>query len=153
VAPCSAQIANFQHIVIIVQENRTPDNLFAAMCQQLGGPASCGTNQSQYDILTSGWNNKGHGVTPQPVDLAINWDIGHRHDPDWIAMCDMNSNNICQMDGAIGEVCKPACPRNPEFTYVQRYNSARQDVLGPYFTLARTFGWANKMFATNQGPS
>src|ERR1700676_4583649 len=27
-----AQILNFQHIVVIVQENRTPDNLFQGLC-------------------------------------------------------------------------------------------------------------------------
>ena len=27
-----AQISNFQHVVVIVQENRTPDNLFQGLC-------------------------------------------------------------------------------------------------------------------------
>ena len=27
-APASAQISSFQHIILVVQENRTPDNMF-----------------------------------------------------------------------------------------------------------------------------
>jgi Phosphoesterase family len=162
--PAQAQISSFKHIIIIVQENRTPDNLFAAMCQQLGGPASCGSGAGQYDILTSGWKTvKGGTVNPQPVDLAIRWDIEHHHDPDWLAMCDLNqSGTACQMDGAATEHCKDkgtngcATYKPAEFTYVQRYNNnynPQWDVLGPYINLAQTYGWANLMFATNQGPS
>ena len=48
-----AQISNFQHIVIIFQENRTPDNLFQGLC---------GQNRSQcpfpYDVRNYGIDNK-----------------------------------------------------------------------------------------------
>lgn len=37
--PAQAQITAFKHIVVIVQENRTPDNLFHELCNQ--PPASC----------------------------------------------------------------------------------------------------------------
>jgi phospholipase C len=152
-APCAAQLASFKHIVIIVQENRTPDNLFWELCQL----AACSTtNSQQYDIQTTNWNNSGESVSPRPVDLAIGWDIEHHHDPDWVAMCDENvALGVCNMDGAAGETCKNGgskCPNLPEFTYVQRYNGPK-DVLGPYIDLAMSYGWANKMFATNQGPS
>ena len=33
--PAHAQIANFTHVVVIVQENRTPDNLFQGLCVPL----------------------------------------------------------------------------------------------------------------------
>jgi phospholipase C len=150
-APCSAQITGFKHIVIVVQENRTPDNLFWALCES----AACSTtNPQEYDIETNNWNNAGKLVNPKPVDLAVTWDIGHRHNPDWTAMCDENvALGTCNMDGAAGETCgSKHCPNLPEFTYVQRYNGTA-DVLGPYISLAMTYGWANKMFATNQGPS
>ena len=30
--PASAQITAFQHIILVIQENRTPDNLFYGLC-------------------------------------------------------------------------------------------------------------------------
>ena len=30
-APASAQITSFQHIIVVVQENRTPDNFFQGL--------------------------------------------------------------------------------------------------------------------------
>jgi phospholipase C len=39
-----AQIEKFAHIVIIVQENRTPDNLFQGLCAPpFGSAKSCAT--------------------------------------------------------------------------------------------------------------
>src|SRR5216684_3872793 len=50
-----AQISSFQHIVVIVQENRTPDNLFQGLCAPpYGAPGLCSATptSSQYDIQT-----------------------------------------------------------------------------------------------------
>jgi len=156
--PAQAQIAAFKHIIIIVQENRTPDNLFLELCNPPAA-ANCGPLTSQYDILTTGWNNKGSFIPPVPVDLATRWDIEHHHDPDWLAMCHLNpAGTACQMDRAANEICIPGktapCPTTPPpaFHYVQRYTGGA-DILGPYISIALTYGWANKMFATNQGPS
>jgi phospholipase C len=74
--PAHAQISNFQHIIVIVQENRTPDNLFQGLCQPpFGSNNSCSTNptSSQYDIQTGDWldKNSADGITqPRPVPLA-----------------------------------------------------------------------------------
>ena len=100
--PAQAAITAFKHIVIIVQENRTPDNLFAAMCQQRGGWATCNINDlSTYDIKTDNWNTLNGGtVTPVAVDLGIDWDIEHHHYDDWVAMCDLHTGETtCPMDG------------------------------------------------------
>lgn len=157
--PGHAQIAAFKHIVVIVQENRTPDNLFRELCHQ----TTCDpADPSKYDILIDGWKTtKNQTVSPVGVDLGIPWDIEHQHNFDWVNMCDQ-SGTECLMDGAVNEVCLPngppspdGCTTNnnqPEFTYVQRYTNGA-DVLGPYISLALTYGWANRMFATNQGPS
>ena len=161
-------ITSFTHVVVIVQENRTPDNLFNQLCEP---PASAQCNSvpsnSQYDILTDHWLSKNAQgqqitITPAPVDLGIDWDIRHHHNQDWVPMCDApTAGQPCQMDGAAGEVCHSktdpqGCNTNggnPEFTYVERYNTNGQDVLGPYITLALNYGWANLMFQSNQGPS
>ena len=59
-----AQISNFQHIVIIFQENRTPDNLFQGLC---------GQNRSQcpipYDVRNYGIDKWGHKVHLTKVPL------------------------------------------------------------------------------------
>ena len=159
--PAHAQISTFKHIVVIVQENRTPDNLFYELCNQPPASCSSGSQLNKYDIQYPGnWNNLGILVTPQAVDLGIRWDIEHHHNNDWVSMCDQ-VGTACQMDGAANEVCKPVhapCPGSngpnypPEFNYVQR-DTAGVDVLGPYITLALTYGWANLMFQSNQGPS
>ena len=56
-----AQISSFQHVVVIFQENRTPDNLFQGLCSAPFGSAdSCSTNPtaSQYNIQTTNWLDK-----------------------------------------------------------------------------------------------
>src|SRR5215469_3767950 len=37
-------ISNFQHVIVIVQENRTPDDLFQGLClPPYGNPKACGS--------------------------------------------------------------------------------------------------------------
>lgn len=151
-----AQISSFQHIVVIVQENRTPDNLFQGLCSPpFGSSATCSTTptNSQYNIQTKNWLNKASstGVTqPGTVQLAGRYDLSHAHSA-FVAMCDAEpSTGVCQMDGAAGVTCGPSgCPSTPQFRYVQN----TKGILNPYLQLATRFGWANYMFQTNQGPS
>jgi phospholipase C len=153
--PAHAQMANFTHIVVIFQENRTPDNLFQGLCKPpYGTSSSCSTtpNAMQYNIQTTGWLNKHSpaGTTqPGTVPLAGSYDLGHSH-TDFVNMCDL-AGGICKMDGAWYETCgsKTVCPPNPQFKYV----SNADGILKPYLKLATQYGWANYMFQTNQGPS
>ena len=59
VLPLSAQAApHFQHVIVIVQENRTPDHLFQGLCAPpYGSGQSCSTSPGpgQYNIQTSNW--------------------------------------------------------------------------------------------------
>lgn len=59
----------FRHVVIIFQENRTPDNLFH-------DPAliSRGAN-----IASIGSNSKGQRVVLSPIGLVNNYDLSHTH--------------------------------------------------------------------------
>src|SRR5882762_6870939 len=125
-----AQISSFQHIVIIFQENRTPDNLFQGLC---------GPNRSlcpkPYDLQNFGINSNGQTIILTPVTVGT---------------CDLNTtNNQCKMDGANKTGCHPAanCPSNAQFQFVKTSDVA------PYVMLAQQYGWANFMFQTNQGPS
>jgi phospholipase C len=146
-----AQISNFEHVILIIQENRTPDNLFQGLCN----PSTlCSTTpaSNQYDIQTSGWLDKTQttGVTqPLTENLEGGYDPGHTHN-DFTRQCDLNTKTgLCRMDGAAGIICTGKCPTQPSFRYVNNSTG----VLDPYLQLVTQYGWANYMFQTNQGPS
>ncbi len=148
------QISNFQHIIVVVQENRSPDNLFQGLCSPpYGSSTSCGAppTGSQYDIQTSNWLDKtsATGVT-QPVagPLANAYDLGHNH-AGFMANCDLNQSGACIMDGAANNSCGGTCPARPALYYVDNSTG----LIDPYLDLATQYGWANYMFQTNQGPS
>ena len=67
-----AQISNFQHVVIIYQENRTPDNLFQGLCGS--GRSMC---PSPYDLQNFGIDNKGQKIQLTQVPLGSPNDPGH----------------------------------------------------------------------------
>jgi phospholipase C len=149
-----AQISSFQHVIVIVQENRSPDNLFQGLCTPpFGKNTSCSITPtgSQYNIQTTNWLDKSSstGTTkPVPVSLDNKYDPSHRHDA-FTTTCDLNSSGVCLMDGAASIACTGTCPTRPPYHYVTNLNS----ILNPYLTIATSYGWANYMFQTNQGPS
>ena len=155
IGTASAQIVSFSHIVLIVQENRTPDNLFYALClPPYGSASSCSTQPgaSQYNIQTTKWrdNTSPNGVfTPTTIPLSNQYDLRHSH-ADFLAMCDLNpATGRCRNDGAAQVVCVGICAPKPQFRYVDNSLGA----LNPYLDMVKQYGWANYMFQTNQGPS
>ena len=133
----SSATSKFSHIVIVVQENRTPDNLF-------------GSNpnfESGVDIATSGINSTEATVPFTSVALAGCYDLGHGHLPFELAYNKgaMNGSDKVGVDALPGCVPGP----NPPFRYVDNSSGTVQ----PYFDLATRYGFANRMFQTNQGPS
>ena len=150
-----AQISSFSHIILVVQENRTPDNLFQGLCTSpFGSSKSCSTSPtgSQYDIQTKNWADKtsSTGTTnPAIVGLADDYDPDHTH-LGFTNMCDFDTKTgLCKMDGGANNSCTGTCPKRVPYHYVSNSNS----VLNPYLTLATSYGFANYMFQTNQGPS
>ena len=150
-----AQIFNFKHVVVIFQENRTPDNLFQGLCSApYGACAVPPTLLAPYNIQTSNWKTKTGTIQPGPIALADTYDLDHSH-KGFNVMCNVTAGNppTCRMNGAAGISCNPktgtTCPVNPQFKYVNNSNG----VVDPYLTLATQYGWANYMFQTNQGPS
>jgi len=154
-----AQIAGFKNVIVIFQENRTPDNLFQGLCTT---PTACSITPDgkQYNIQTSNWLDKTSpsGVTrPLTVPLANTYDLAHAHRA-WVKQCDKNSAGNCVMDGAAGVTCNPRpgadCPSHPQFRYaVGDPTGMPAYSLQPYLDLATQYAWANYMFQTNQGPS
>ena len=129
--PAFAQITQVRHIIIIVQENRTPDNLFHGLT--LPGA----------DIANSGLDSKGQTITLQKIALDNSYDLSHKHN----AFLEMYDGG--KMDGANLIACRPKqdCPKFPQYRYVDPSNVV------PYFEIATNYGFANRMFETNQGPS
>ena len=151
----AAQIPKFQHIVVIFQENRTPDNLFQGLCSApFGSAASCSTSPTsrQYNIRTRDWldQHSSSGLTqPAPVPLANQYDLSHAHSA-FVAQCDKDPiTSACKMDGSGDVKCSGTCPAKPQFRYVANTDNT----VTPYLQLATQYGWANYMFQTNQGPS
>ena len=141
----------FEHVILVIQENRTPDNLFG------GNPTF------------------EPGVDLQPATGAQPWCLGACFDPNhgnssWkgqynaggnacgneiLAGClnntKCNGQPVCSGSGCIGlqnPIQLPSC--TPD-TYV----SATYDnsVVSPYFDIAQKYGFANYFYQTNQGPS
>src|SRR5271169_4010809 len=137
----------FNHVVILVQENRSVDNLFGAF---LSWP---GINPANYDIATSGLAAGIGSIPLTPVALANDYDPGHAFKQFW-QMYDGG-----KMDGAylIYDVCGAGakdCTKGGAGQLLSyKYVDNSTGIMNPYFELAAEYGWANYMFQTNQGPS
>jgi phospholipase C len=131
--------AVIQRVVVIFQENRTPDNLFQ-------DPVLIGRGA---DIASSGLNSLEQTIQLEPMDLGTagaspqNYDLSHANAA-FVAMYDGG-----KMDGANLIPCSPPanCPTNPQYKFV-----LPSDVQ-PYFALAEQYTFGDRMFQTNQGPS
>lgn len=149
------------NVVIIFQENRTPDNLFQGLCLPPNSANACSTTPtgSQYNIQSFGINSTGQKITLAPLDLGTNgsspdlYDLSHAHSA-FEDMCDLdNTTGVCQMDGAnrVPQDCEgkgaPCGPPNPQFQYVIPADVA------PYLQMAQTYAFGDQMFQTNEGPS
>jgi phospholipase C len=121
----------FTHVVVIIQENRTVDDLF----QFLPGA----------DTRSYGLNLQNQKVPLTPEALTAPYDVNHSH-TDWKA-----AYNGGAMNGWNNEVCvfvPPVnCPPNPAYGYVP------QNEVQPYYTMAESYTFADNLFQTNQGPS
>jgi phospholipase C len=126
-----------QHIVVIFQENRSPDNLFHDPKLIAAGA----------DIASSGLNSKGKFIELTPIPLVTNYDLLHGH------RAFLTTYDNGRMDGTDKNpaMCiknaKHCPPLNPAFKYVQAADVA------PYFQMAEQYTFADRMFQTNQGPS
>src|ERR1700732_3326387 len=123
----------FKHVVVIFQENRTPDNLFH------GFPNA--------DIADSGLNSAGQTIPLAPITLANDYDLSHAH-PAFVDMYDggkLDGADKMQVSGRAGAVNCP--PPNPQFMYVDPSD------VQPYFQLGEQYAFGDRMFQTNQGPS
>jgi phospholipase C len=115
------------HVVYIVQENRSFDNLFE------GYPGA--------DTVSSGKNSKGQTIKLQPVSLSEQYDIDHSAEAMFNA-CHGSPKlpgTDCRMDGFDLEYGFGG-PPNREYVYVPHRESK------PYWDMAHEWVVADKMF-------
>jgi phospholipase C len=126
----STPTGKIQHVVIIVQENRSFDDLFQ------GFPHA--------DTVPSGQNSKGQTIKLQPVGLEVQYVIDHSATAMFAACNGTGSlpGTDCRMNGFDQEESFEG-PPNPEYVYVPHVETA------PYFALAHEFVLADRMFQSH----
>src|ERR1700723_2227583 len=78
-----AQYSNtpLKHVIVVFQENRTPDNLFQGLCTANGGVPGCSPTGAggTYEIVSTYVDANGKTVPLTPVGLATDFDLDHSH--------------------------------------------------------------------------
>ncbi|MBV9699883.1 MAG: hypothetical protein JO078_07140 [Candidatus Eremiobacteraeota bacterium] len=119
------------HVIFVVQENRSFNNLF------LGYPGATTQNY--------GYDTKGDKIALQAEDLATNWDIEHASRT-FFAACNGRGKipgTHCRMNGWNNEIASIGAPRNFAYSYVPE-NEIKQ-----YWEMAQQYVLADNMFSSN----
>ncbi len=114
-----------QHVVIVFQENRTPDYLF----QGLPGA----------DIATTGLDSQGNVVPLHQVSLAAGYDLNHNHDG---FVKDYDNGKMDGFD--VGQT---------QQNHLRPFGYAPASEAQPYRDMASQYVFGDRMFQSNQGPS
>jgi phospholipase C len=113
------------HVIIIVQENRTPDYLFQ------GVPGA--------DIAKTAKDSHGNTVSLQPVSLAAPYDLGHEH-----------RNFVTDYDGGKMDGFDRGLGRSKR---LRPFGYAPRSEVQPYYDMATQYVFADRMFQSNQSAS
>ena len=131
-SPDGKKTLKIQHVVVIVQANRSFDHLFQ------GYPGA--------NTVSMGKNSKGKVIQLQPIPLEDAYEINH-NTSDFFAACDGTGSipgTNCRMDGFDKEFAAgPHLPQNPEYGYVP------QSETQPYFAMANEFVLGDNMFTSH----
>jgi phospholipase C len=147
--PTSPPSNSIQHIVILLQENRSFDNLFA------GFPGADAATQGMCKPGPS-WCKTAHEVPLKAIALAEGspslggMDICHSHQCVEIE-CDPDSSKVCRNDGFdlidFGESQDGPPAKLYPYAYVRRSDTK------PYWNLAEQYALADQMFFTETASS
>jgi phospholipase C len=118
-------ITAIAHVVVIMQENRSFDNLFN------GFP---GANTAQSGIMSNGTT-----VTLRPTALTVPADIDHSHQGWWREYA--GGKLFFDQDAPQGQ------PADYPYAYVE------ESEIAPYWALANAYTLADETFQSNNGPS
>jgi phospholipase C len=158
------------HVIIIDQENRSLDNLLGSnspsnlyylpgLNVSRAGKAYTISNGVKQVFRVNSVAIPMASVPGSPGSIdADDYDPTHSHEPAFTESCDAplitDPSNKCLMDGfnQVRVQCYPGVkgcpgPKYPTYAYVQ-YSDVE-----PYFQMASRYGYANRMFQTNQGSS
>ena len=126
------------HVVVIIQENRSFNNLFM--------------NYPGATTATYGYDTKKRQIPLQPVTLATTWDLQH-DGRGFIKSCHGTGSipgTNCRMNGfdkqkwTCGLPSAPPCPNgDPPYSYVPQYE------VQPYWDMASQYVLADEMFASD----
>jgi phospholipase C len=133
------KIDKIKHIVVVIQENRSVENLF------YGYPNA--------KTVKFGYGHLGQKIAMQPVNLAESWDLEHNANS-FFESCNGTGKvpgTKCQMNGfdKIEWGCRqrgpgPKCPdKYPPYSYVPHAQ------ILPYLDMAHQYVFAAQMFASN----
>ena len=134
----SGGAGKIKHVVIIVQENRSFNNLF------YGFP---GAKTAKY-----GYNTSNQKIALQPIGLETTWDLDHSSTSFFQACNGTGSfpGTDCRMNGfnqewvGCGGGGEPKCPNpNPQYSYVPHTETK------PYFFMGKQYVLADQMYASN----
>jgi phospholipase C len=129
-APRPAGLRNIEHVVIVVQENRSFDDLFQ------GYPGA--------NTASSGQNSGGQTVPLQPIPLEAPYDVHHQL-ADYLAAYDGGKNDGFDKESIEFLQSPPpnyTPPPNPQYGYVPSAESQ------PYFTIAQQYALADNAFTS-----
>jgi phospholipase C len=114
-----------RHVVVIVQENRTPDYLFQ------GIPGA--------DIARYATDSHGQRVALHKISLQTSWDLQHSHQA---FVTDYDNGKMDGFDAGL-----------PSGEYLRPFGYAPESQVAPYHEMAKEYVFADRMFQSNQGPS
>lgn len=129
--PTNSQQSPISHVVFIVQENRSFNNLF------MGYP---GATTARY-----GYDRNGRKISLHAQNLGSFWDIDHSFRA-FVTACDGRGKlpgTDCRMDGWNDELTSGHPAKNFAYAYVPR------DEIRPYWEIARKYVLADRAFASN----
>lgn len=146
--PVMAQSPKPGHVIIIVQENRSVDQLFAGDSVLKSHGADLWTITAP---ITCGVSGMGNQYLHSSNTLADCVDPNHGHTAGFEASYDVNNSSwdlACAVPADLtGPSCTPTAPANFEYIDISSH------VIDPYIAIAHQFGFSNYTFQTNQGPS
>jgi phospholipase C len=125
-----------QHIIIVVQENRSFNNLF------YGYPGA--------KTVTYGYDSHNKKVQLQPIVLETKWDMQHNGEG-FLLSCNGAGNprgTDCRMNGFDKQYCNAVigpCPKSKDLAYAY----VPQSETKPYFSMANQYVLADEMFASD----
>jgi phospholipase C len=124
--------AKIKHVVIIVQENRSFDNVFH------GFPGA--------DTVDAGKGHDGRTIRLREVGFLYPHDLNHRHD-DFLQQYDHGKMDGFDLEHPDADLGAPQPVSDLAYSYLPRRE------VQPYFDMASQYVVADRMFQTNSGPS